>query len=350
MATPLSPEVAAHILEVSQQHPNWTNKDIANEVGVAAGTVHNVLTGKVKVETADRIEKYAKFHRATFLERMEDFKKWIGDTDRPPKPKTASRHKRKKNLVCNDIHAPFHDKAAVGKMIRDNPDADEVWIAGDVMDLFSFSRYEKYSQPFSAVQEFQEGRAFIRLLAERYPKVRVMSGNHDDRFAKWLVRDKSIPVPILEFFKLSDPDFMSPLAKVCAGFDNVEMMEPKELDYAKFPFIHQQGDCILSHAEKFSKIPNRAVGDVIHWLQSYCLPQGIVAPFKVVIQAHTHQAGCTWNDYDVLGIEAGCLAKVPDYAGNARLMGAQRPSVVGYTVVYQENGVTDRNETRFIRL
>ncbi len=177
-----------------------------------------------------------------------------------------------------------------------------------------------------------------------------MSGNHDERFIKWLVRDKSIPPSILEYFQLMDPDFLSPLAKVCAGFPNVETIKPLELDYARFPFIHQEGDCILSHAERFSKIPNRATGDVIHWLKSYAEPQGLVKPFRVVIQAHTHQAGSTWCDYDTLGIEAGCLAKVPDYSGDPKLRGAGRPSVVGYTLVYQDGGVTDRNESRFIRL
>jgi hypothetical protein len=302
-----------------------------------------------EVKDVDEIERLAEFRREKFQELNARFNKWIGDTDKPEKTRDRKTGKRIKVAVGNDIHTPYHKEWAVGRFIADNRDADECWIPGDVMDLLSFSHYPKSSQKFSAVEEFQSGRVLIRALSDNFPKVVIMSGNHDDRFIKYLVR-LNIPPDILEFFRLMTPDFDSPLAKICAPFPNVEVAKPRELDDAKFPFIHQVGDCILSHAEKFSKIPNRAVGDVIHWLQSYARPQGLVDDFKVVIQAHTHQAGKTYNDYGVVGIEAGTLSAVPGYAGNPKLMGAQRPSVVGYTVVYQENGVTDRNATNFVEL
>jgi hypothetical protein len=297
----------------------------------------------------DRIEEFAQYHREKFLELQDRFNKWIGDTDKPKSTGKSKPKKRIKAAVGNDIHTPYHKEWAVGRFIADNRDADVAWIPGDVMDLLSFSHYPKSSQKFSAVEEFQAGRVLIRALSENFPRVVIMSGNHDDRFIKYLVR-LNIPPDILEFFRLMCPEFDSPLAKICAPFPNVEVAKPKELDDAKFPFIHQIGDCVLSHAEKFSKIPNRAVGDVIHWLQSYAKPQGLVDDFRVVIQAHTHQAGKTYNDYGVVGIEAGTLSAVPGYAGNPKLMGSQRPSVVGYTVVYQEDGVTDRNATNFVEL
>jgi hypothetical protein len=40
----------------------------------------------------------------------------------------------------------------------------------------------------------------------------------------------------------------------------------------------------------------------------------------------------------------------PDYAGNPQLRGGMKPPVIGYTVVYQEDGVTDRNASNFIEL
>jgi hypothetical protein len=330
----------------------YSSRAIAKAFGVGHDTVIKYAERDVTPEPepkGDRIEEFAQFHREKFQELQHRFNKWIGDTDAPLKTPKHKAGRRIKAAVGNDIHVPYQKEWAVGRFISDNRDADVCWIPGDVMDLLSFSHYPKTSQKFSAVEEFQAGRVLIKALSENFPKVVIMSGNHDDRFIKYLVR-LNIPPDILEFFRMMCPDFDSPLAKICAPFPNVEVAKPKELDDAKFPFIHQIGDCILSHAEKFSKIPNRAVGDVIHWLQSYARPQGLVDDFKVVIQAHTHQAGKTYNDYGVVGIEAGTLSAVPGYAGNPKLMGAQRPSVVGYTVVYQEDGITDRNATNFVEL
>lgn len=336
----ISREQHVEILEATKDgDSNFTS--IGEELGIHRETVRKYAG----LPLADSTESEEKFETLLY-----EFNKWIGDAKPASKKAPYLLKSEKKNLVLNDLHSPFHDEEALAKAIGDNLDADEVWIAGDLQDLFGFSRYDKYVAPFSPVEEFQSSRVIIRTLSEKFPKVKVMSGNHDDRFLKYLVRDKKIPTAILDFFKMQDENFLSPLAKICAPFKNVEVIKPIELDYSAFPFIAQFGDCILSHAEKFSKVPNKAVGQVIHWLKSYCEPQGLVEPFKMVVQAHTHQAGKTWNDYGVVGIEAGCLALSPDYAGDPKLGGAERPTVTGYTLIYQKNGVTDINKSNFIQI
>jgi hypothetical protein len=345
MPTPkLDPQKQSEVLRLKAK--GYTNRQVADMADIAIGTVSNVVNAAPR---ESRIDEYKAFHREKFVELEERFNSWIGNSRKvkAPKPKPG---KRIKALVINDIHAPFHNEEALASAIHAHRDSDECWVVGDLLDLFNFSRYEKYSRPFSAVEEFQSGQIILNKLAATFSVVRVLHGNHDERFRKWLVRDKSIPAEVVEYLTFVHPHFDSPLAKMCSGLENVEMMEPTILDFAKFPFIHQIGDCVLSHAEKFSKIPNRATGDVIHWLKSYAEPQGLVKPFRLVIQAHTHQAGKTWNDYGVVGIEAGCLAKAPDYAGDPKLRGAQRPTVQGYTLVYQANGVTDINATNFIQI
>jgi UDP-2,3-diacylglucosamine pyrophosphatase LpxH len=331
------------------RHPKWTHRQVAEEVGCGEGSVSTYKKIPLLPQEHDRIEEYADYHKERFHLLLGRFNKWIGDTDKPKSPPKKRVGKRIKAAVCNDIHAPFHNEEAFAKFIRQNRDADECWVVGDVLDLFSFSRYEKTSRPFSPVEEFQSGRAVIKTLSEHFPLVRVLHGNHDDRFVKYLVR-QNIPADILEFFKVMHPDFLSPLAKICAGYSNVHMMEPKKVDYAKFPFIHQIGDCVLSHAEKYSAITGKATADVIEWLQSYAKTMGIVSDFRFVIQAHTHQATKGWFKFGVVGIEAGCMALTPDYAGNPQLRGGMKPPVIGYTVVYQEDGVTDRNASNFIEL
>lgn len=336
-------------------HPaNYTNQQIAETVGCSEGSVSNVRRHlppdpleKDKPVEVDRIEELAAHHKQRFHELQERFRKYIGDTASFSHPKSKSS-KNKKALCLNDLHVPFHHESALAAALRDNADADELWIPGDFLDLFNFSRYDKYTRPFSVWEEIATGRAVMRELASRFPVVKVMHGNHDERFVKWMVRDKHIPADVIEMLSMLHPDFKSPLAKLCADFKNVKMMPPKKVDYATYSFLHQENDCILSHAERYSKVRNKAVSDVIDVLMKKLKPMGLVEDFKVVGQAHTHSAGKTWNDYGVVGIEMGCMSKVPDYDGDPKLRGNQ--PIVGYTTFFQNDGVTDQNASNFYRL
>jgi hypothetical protein len=348
MPTPaLDREVHEQILAMMGRKPRPTMAQIADECGVSVGTVSRWAKVPLAQREEDRIDRFAKHHKERFDELLGRYKKWIGDTN-PLRPPKAKSNKRKKNLVLNDIHAPFHNEEALLCALRTHADADECWVAGDVLDLFCVSRYPKSRQDFSLVEEFQSGQAVIRLLAETFPVVRVLHGNHDERYLKFLVA-KNIPPDVLEFMRMAYPHALSPLAKICADYPNVHMMEPKTVDFATFSFVHQLGDCVLSHAEKYSKLPSRAAHDVVHWLMNSGRTMGIVKDFRLVIQAHTHQGAKVWTDFGIVAIEAGCLARVPDYAGNPKLMGA-RPGVLGYTVVIQENGISDINNSHFYQI
>jgi hypothetical protein len=328
----------------------WKNVAIAAEIGVGVGTVSNYSHIPVPEPNEhrkhDRIEEFSEFHREKFLELQARYRKWVGDTGDVKTPKRKPG-KRIKALAINDVHAPFHNEEKLAEALRRHKDADECWVVGDLLDLFGVSRYPKSRQDFALVEEFQSGQAIMRLLSETFPVVRVLHGNHDERWIKYLVA-KNIPPDVLEFMRYAYPNVTSPLAKIASCFPNVQMMEPKRLDYAEYGYLYQIGDCVLSHAERYSKIPNKAVTDVIDAFMKKLRPMGVLDDFKVVGQAHTHGAGKTWNDYGVIGIEMGCLSRIPDYDGNARING--RAPVTGCTVFYQENGVTDRNASNFIEL
>lgn len=331
---------------------------IAEQCGVSQGLVSRILRElppdqleKDKPVERDTIEEFAAYRKERFLELQARFLKWLGDTGPKPKPPTKKSHALKKNAVINDLHVPFHHERALAQFLKENTDAEECWIAGDLFDLWSFSRYPKARQDFTPVEEFQQGRAVLRELASRFRRVRVMSGNHDDRWLKYLVAH-NVPPDVLEFMRVVWPFADSPLAKLCSDFENVEMMKPAEVDFAKYPYIYQIGDCVLSHAEKFSKLDMKATAEVAAWLKSYAEPMGIVKAPRLLVQAHTHNAGKAWFGYEprIVGIEAGCMAKTPDYAGDAKLRGANKAPVIGYTVVYQQDGVSDINKSNFIQL
>lgn len=340
---PISRDIHSEIVKMNAA--GLSGRQIAAALGIGEGTVRKY---KDKPVPDDNIEKYAKFRKERFEELAERFRTFIGDTKPVKAPKVKGRDPTKK-VTVNDLHCPFHRADALAEFIRQNRDAAECWLAGDVFDMFGVSRYPKAGKKYSSVDEFQIGRSVVRALAENFPIVRYLrrGGNHEERLLKHLM-SKGIEPDVLEYFRFQDQDFDNPMAKACIGLDNVFPIETTRIDEAEYFHIGQIGDIVLSHAEKYSSIPNKAVGDVIAWLKKKAEPMGIVKPFRVVGQAHTHMAGKTWNDFGVIGIEMGCMAKVPEYDAGPKLNG--RVPVVGYTVFYQKDGVTDLNASNFIQL
>lgn len=144
---------------------------------------------------------------------------------------------------------------------------------------------------------------------------------------------------------------LSPLAAFAEmdGLYNVEFVEPIRNDYAEWNHIWQHGDLVLGHPEYFSSVPNKAVGDFIFYLIKNTEVVHL-NDSNVVGMGHTHQAGKTWNDFGVVGMELGCLAATPDYAANPKAKG--RPPVKGYSIFYQnrETGKTNINLSHFYQL
>jgi hypothetical protein len=283
-----------------------------------------------------------------FQELQHRYHQMIGWNGKLTPAKPAKKlGKEYRITTIGDVHVPAQDEASLTSIIRTTaPITDKLVDLGDSADNFNFSRYEKFKRPFTPLDELQRLQAYYILLSETYPEVDIMWGNHDARFIKWLVR-LGVDPAVLEYLEYAAPGITySPATRIIENLPNVSIVKPKTRDFAEFPFLHQIGDCVFSHAEKYSAIPNKAVGDVIQWLMSFGLHAGIVNPFKVVVQAHTHQAGMTHNDFGVLGIENGCVTQMPDYAGNARTLSRRMP-VIGYSRIIQVDGVSDLEQTRF---
>lgn len=263
--------------------------------------------------------------------------------------KTIKSNDNELTVVAGDLHAPFQHDAAIKQMIKDTSKrARRLIIAGDLADMFNMSKYAKFKSSYSTKEELISVQSLLTLLAESYPEVILMRGNHDDRFIKYLQR-AGLPPEVLEAFDYLHGEYsLHPIYVLAQGLNNVKIVDPLKKDNAEFCYLYQQGDCIISHAELFSQIPNKTVGSVIQGLKSYHEPEGLVKPFRLVIQAHTHQAGKTWCDFNIVGIENGCLCTTPDYASNARMM-PRRASVLGYTELWQDKkGRTDLVKTNFI--
>jgi hypothetical protein len=298
---------------------------------------------------------------STVEEAIEQFNDLIGYSGKPPMTPTdlpAKLGGERKILLLNDIHAPFHDLEAIKKAVTEQAyDTDVLLIGGDLLDLFSVSRYEKFESPFSTEEEFRSGKGLLSYFSSIFRKIRIMPGNHDERWKKYLMTKRNLsPADVIAMNYLireavgdQDLDITDPIYCLTRDLENVEVVKPVRRDFAKFTFFMQEGDLIVSHAEKFSRITGQAANQAVQWFMSCARPMNLVDPFRVFAQCHTHQAGQHWGNFGVWTMECGCLCRTPDYAAGPKLMGAQRPSILGYSVFYQDAaGRTDMRRSRFI--
>lgn len=285
------------------------------------------------------------------METLEDYIGWQNYEPKDP-PECEIKDEWERILVINDLHVPYHDKDKLRWVVEHHKGkVDLCVVAGDVADLYSFSRYPKRSQHYTAVEEMISCAETLVLLAESFPRVVLLSGNHDERMRKHLI-SHGVEGDVLQAMLYLNENFCNPLAAVIQkhGLTNMEMAPVITNAYAEWNWIWQHGDLILGHPEKFSKIPNRVVGDFIDYLMRYRTILKL-NDFRVVGAGHTHQAGKTWNNFGVVGFEMGCLSETPEYAADPKLGGA-RPAIKGYTMFYQDRatGRTDINASNFYEL
>jgi hypothetical protein len=83
------------------------------------------------------------------------------------------------------------------------------------------------------------------------------------------------------------------------------------------------------------------------------VPMGLVHnPISAAVMGHTHMAGKTFNDYQIIGIENGCVCMTPDYDAQPKLCGAARPLTRGYTL-FKTNKLTKLtkpNDINFVEI
>lgn len=289
-----------------------------------------------------------------FDEILEKYREWIGMMIKgAPAPAREGDPNYLEGIIISDIHAPFHDEARFAKMIGDTKGKIDVCVvAGDAGDFHNYSKYMKYGQHFSIRDEHKSLMAVFSILSEAYPEVIVMPGNHDERtrkkYAQMLPAD--LYQALLDFHGPDAFDFTELLTK---QFDNIIIPAVPKDGFAEYRFVYQVYDIVIGHPELYSRIPNKSVGGFIDWIHKKAIPVGLIkAPVSAAVMGHTHMAGKTWNDYQVIGIENGCLCMTPDYDSGAKLAGSPRPLTRGYTRFRTNKltGKTSRNDIQFIEL
>lgn len=245
-----------------------------------------------------------------------------------------------KIVVASDFHLPFQSQETIERLFEEEADADLAILAGDLTDSFAISRFIKYE-----TVPFREELAALTILFERasqtWPRVIVIEGNHDKaRFEKQLrTRLDDHMVDIVSFLANGN---LSVLRALASRYPNVTVASMPAGRYT-MDWITQIGDLVVTHAEKFSIIPGQALRKIEDWLLDQENNLNL-APWRVVLQAHTH--GLAWLPYhaDRLLVETGCCCDLQGYQFTAKIGG--RPQRNGWVTLTQVSGVTDRESVR----
>ncbi len=318
-------------------------------------TVNNMDTSVVSpkvVEVSPMKTMYAK----NFDQILAEYRDWVGWHSWPAGTETGKGPGNPdylEGLIVSDIHAPFHDEARFDKMIADTSGKVDICIlAGDGPDYHNYSKYMKYGQHFSVREEHKAFLLILKKLSAAYPEVIMMPGNHDERtrkkFAQLLPAD--LYQSLLDFHGPDAFDFAELQTK---QFENIVIPAVPTDGFAEYRFVYQCGDIVIGHPELYSRIPNKSVGGFIDWIYKKAIPVGLVkAPVSAAVMGHTHMAGKTWNDYQVIGIENGCMCLTPDYDAGPKLAGAPRPLTRGYTLfrTNKKTGLTATNDINFVEV
>jgi predicted phosphodiesterase len=219
---------------------------------------------------------------------LDDF---IGRGKRDTEPGAKIRRKgdmRRRIVVAGDFHAPFADPWAVAELInREGGKADTLIVNGDIQDFYAISRFTKY-EPVSVESELAAVDALLGQLAAAFPEVVLVGGNHDtQRFEKQL---RSFLSPemchIIEFLTGGN---LSVLRVIAKRYPNVRFTDTQAGRF-HIGWYWQHGDIIAAHAEKYSRVPGAALRGIEEWFTDQEGTLGL-KPWRVLIQAHTHQLG-----------------------------------------------------------
>ena len=137
-------------------------------------------------------------------------------------------------LIINDIHIPYHDTLALKTTLRYAKDrnVNGILINGDMVDMYSSSKFNKVPDQTNAFFEIERGRMFLEQLRKLFPKIPIYYkfANHEER---WLIKlyDKMPEIS-------SDPDLLLE-GRLKLEHYNIELIKDKRvIEYGKLNIIH----------------------------------------------------------------------------------------------------------------
>lgn len=278
-----------------------------------------------------------------FEEAWRNWMRAIGMAkDRCVQPlRTFKNNERRKILVVPDLHAPFHESGMFAEMLEREADADHVICIGDLGDAYALSRFLKYERmPYR--EEWAAVNLCMQELANRFPKVEIIIGNHDARLEKQL--RSHLTEDMVDAVRMLTGGILCPITAMARRYENVTIARhpvPNGMDIDWFTTV---GDAWLGHPEKYSRVPGSAIRFTEEWLLDNEHALGL-DQYRLIVMGHTHAySQIPWRAGKLL-VECGCLCSTQGYMLSPRIGG--RPQRRGYLTFEQTDGRTDLNSVRF---
>jgi len=248
-----------------------------------------------------------------------------------------------KILVVADPHVPFHCDIVFDTVEREEKDAGTLIIPGDLTDYYSKARFRK-TKDQSFKEEVRQTFHILEWASMNFREVKVMRGNHDNRPEKQIA--DLFAGCLSNMITLTERNL---LERMCKYFPNVELVGTTVTNHKyeiHVEHIYQHGDIIFTHAEisraQESAIMERISTFLHRWEGVYNLK-----PYRVIAQGHNHtemrmtKGGERWF---LLPTAAERISQGSEYIFQPAIRG--NPTVVGYSVFYQKDGVTDYNRSK----
>jgi predicted phosphodiesterase len=261
-----------------------------------------------------------------------------------------------KTLILTDLHVPCHDDKLIDAAIEADGDADQLVIGGDVLDV---DQINPHGAEFDACLRDEYNYTLGRILewSLMFKKVFVLPGNHDKWPNKW--KKKRMPAAIHFLMStlidnlVAGRQFGDTTGKQTACLDMPNVYG----DGGTHGWWVQIGDCVIAHPDSFYVKPGETVRRTLKYfhrrMEDVCAC--IIGHTHMLWEEAQHVRSPNLSDKhtefppDWLAIECGCLCKHLNYTMSGRL-NYQKPRQPGYAVLYQTDGVTDFDKTRYVDL
>ena len=244
-----------------------------------------------------------------------------------------------KVLSLSDLHIPFENPKCIEFLIDKHADADVLVLNGDIFEMFVVSKWPK-SKVVLLRHEYEIALEWMKLFVNIFPKIVLVSGNHEHRMQSYFTANID---PAVNF--LVHDDILMRLKKGY-GFDEDGMFCKKydwedqvSYDGGLLRYYTLIGKTVFIHPNDFSSIPLRTT---INWANDMLERED----FECMVMAHTHKMGSyIWRNR--LLIEQGSCCVPLDYESSGRA----RKSLQSYggAVVYMDKeGHVDFDKTKTI--
>ena len=195
----------------------------------------------------------------------------------------------------SDLHYPYQDIVAIktAMSVFKMAKVDEIIVGGDLLDMYSLSRFDKDPARKQSVKyEIEQGKLFLKRLRRDFPKAKIiyLEGNHEFRLRRWIQQSELHDFEQIQLENLLDLDKL--------GIDFYEYNDPYWIT----------DHFIATH------------GSVIRAKSGYTAHGELLKNSVSGISGHVHRCGLVFDTrlgVDYFWVEGGCVCSLnPDYMSN----------------------------------